>query len=696
MKKKFLLISFMLLNSLLFPQHKWEKLNGPPGGLMGNMDVNGDTLYVSGSYKIYYSTEKGKNWKQYYISFPMIDIKVIGNLTYAATQYEGIYKSRDLINWQKLNYSTSCYTLGKDYSGNLYAGSEDGKLYRSSDEGNSWILEFSDIQKHPIYKIYISKNNSVFAGTREKLFIKRQNSSVWEETIFPRYFDIHSITEDDINNIYLGDYSYVKRSTDDGLTWENMDTNGFLINNSINEFIFNTRIIGAFLDETGFFSNGWGAAVSDDRGITWRWSQTGLPPKITGQRLAKSGADTYLTTWGAGVFKSTDYGDSWFAVNNGINAATLWDILFDKDGTLYSSAWNNGLAKSTDNGESWKMINNGLTNVYCYGIISDDETGVLLSGTEQGIFRSTDKGENWIKVSSLYSYHFRKDIKNRIYSMTPGSGLYRTTDLGLTWVRIDKNFISSKIFAFAADQQLNLYAGCWGGVIYKSIDDGLNWMKVYQSSNSSTFIEQFDISSNGSIFAASNKEGILRSTDQGESWSLVKPDAGYIYPVYPVAVDKVGNVYTSSSIGKILLSKDDGDSWSDITYNAQSLSVRDFLFEGNYIYLATDESVWKGNMDWFTDVRDNETVPTEYFLSQNYPNPFNPTTTINYSLPQAGRVTLGIYDLLGREVITLMDEEKPAGEYETKWNAENYPSGVYFLKMQAGQFTQTRKLILAK
>jgi hypothetical protein len=65
-------------------------------------------------------------------------------------------------------------------------------------------------------------------------------------------------------------------------------------------------------------------------------------------------------------------------------------------------------------------------------------------------------------------------------------------------------------------------------------------------------------------------------------------------------------------------------------------------------------------------------------------------------LPKSGRVVLSIYDLLGREVIKLVDEEKPAGEYETNWNASSHPSGVYFLRMQAGEFSETRKVVLVK
>ena len=85
-----------------------------------------------------------------------------------------------------------------------------------------------------------------------------------------------------------------------------------------------------------------------------------------------------------------------------------------------------------------------------------------------------------------------------------------------------------------------------------------------------------------------------------------------------------------------------------------------------------------------------------YLLSNNYPNPFNPATTIRYELPERGFVTLKVFDVLGNEVATLVNQEKPAGSYQVEWNAFNLPSGIYFYRMRAGNFTDTKKLILLK
>jgi hypothetical protein len=97
-----------------------------------------------------------------------------------------------------------------------------------------------------------------------------------------------------------------------------------------------------------------------------------------------------------------------------------------------------------------------------------------------------------------------------------------------------------------------------------------------------------------------------------------------------------------------------------------------------------------------TGISDNNTVVAKFELSQNYPNPFNPTTTINYSVPTAGLVTLKVYNVLGNEVETLVSEQKSSGTYNVQFIGNRLASGVYFYKLQAGSFIETKKMILLK
>ncbi len=112
-------------------------------------------------------------------------------------------------------------------------------------------------------------------------------------------------------------------------------------------------------------------------------------------------------------------------------------------------------------------------------------------------------------------------------------------------------------------------------------------------------------------------------------------------------------------------------------------------------YLTNNYISASAHMDTLVHVQNNR-IPTEFALSQNYPNPFNPSTTIAYSVPTSCQVRLTVLDILGREIVELVNEQKFAGTYEVKFTASNLPSGIYFYHLTAGTFTNTKKMILIK
>lgn len=117
-------------------------------------------------------------------------------------------------------------------------------------------------------------------------------------------------------------------------------------------------------------------------------------------------------------------------------------------------------------------------------------------------------------------------------------------------------------------------------------------------------------------------------------------------------------------------------------------------------------SIWGGLTAYIDDItinyspvginQINSEIPSKFNLSQNYPNPFNPTTKINFDVPQNEFITLKIYDNLGKEIVTLVNEKLTPGTYSVDWNASEYPSGVYFYRLQSDNFTQTKRMILIK
>jgi len=152
----------------------------------------------------------------------------------------------------------------------------------------------------------------------------------------------------------------------------------------------------------------------------------------------------------------------------------------------------------------------------------------------------------------------------------------------------------------------------------------------------------------------------------------------------------------------IYVTTDLGNNWIDITANISSIAanhIRKILIDGEYIYVRTSlGNVYKRKLSDVVTALDelSESVPTRFSLGQNYPNPFNPSTTISFSIPNSEFVSLKVYDVLGKEVTTLVNGHKTAGIYSVQFTTDNLSSGIYFYTFKAGNFSETKKMILMK
>ncbi len=195
------------------------------------------------------------------------------------------------------------------------------------------------------------------------------------------------------------------------------------------------------------------------------------------------------------------------------------------------------------------------------------------------------------------------------------------------------------------------------GKIYYSINDGLNWLFKDWSYSSHDDITCL-ISLESNLIAGTYGGGIYLSSDYGDSWVIID--------------DSMPEDYTVSTLTS----------------------------SGTYLLAGTaGAGIWQRPLSQIiTDKNDEkEIIPSQYLLFQNYPNPFNPITKIKYMIPRRDAshaslqmVTLKVYDLLGREIATLVNEEKPAGEYEVEFNAANLPSGIYFYQLKAGNLRKQK------
>lgn len=148
----------------------------------------------------------------------------------------------------------------------------------------------------------------------------------------------------------------------------------------------------------------------------------------------------------------------------------------------------------------------------------------------------------------------------------------------------------------------------------------------------------------------------------------------------------------------VFRSADNGANWTAANQGLANSDVQSLAFNGGYLFAGIKYgSVWRRFLSDLVAVENLSTaVPAGFSLSQNYPNPFHSETTITFDLPSKEFVSLRVFDALGNEVSVLVHEQLPAGTYSERWNAEGLPDGVYFYRLEAGAFSETKKLILLR
>jgi len=300
-------------------------------------------------------------------------------------------------------------------------------------------------------------------------------------------------------------------------------------------------------------------------------------------------------------------------------------------------------------------------------------------------------------------------------------GFASSTNGGNNWI-IDENIFATQGIRGTLPQKQNIRV------------DGLPRMDVDKSGGvRDGWI--YIVTTQKNLSPAGSDPDILfnRSTDGGVTWSQsvrVNQDAlnnGKIQYFPAIHVDKFGGINiifyddrntTSDSTGVFLTrSVDGGDTWieyeiSDHNFKPAAIGGLGQGYQGDNIGLTSSNNtlwpVWMDNSSgiyqiWTVPIdlttleaEETENLLTEFELHQNYPNPFNPNTVISYQLAVGSYISLKVYDVLGNEIATLVDEEKSAGIYEVKFHLENLTTGVYFYQLKAGEFSETKKMMILK
>lgn len=359
--------------------------------------------------------------------------------------------------------------------------------------------------------------------------------------------------------------------------------------------------------------------------------------------------------------------------------------------------------RSTDNGVSWDSLYYSLANIQNYTV---GKNGIHVIGTSSaGMFRSTDGGVTWTATNSglITSGVMRWPIfapSGDLFVGTNNAGVFRSTNGGDSWTSVSSGLGSPNIGALAIDSAGNLFAGTalsTGNGIYKSTDNGNSWTATNWTSGIGVW--SMSVSPSGNILVGTTTNGIYRSTDNGATW-VQTGAAGLRVFNAPFVFPKEGIAFVCLDTVGVFRSTDDGATWhalnSGLTAPAVP-SVRYFgvVYANGYLFASSLDGVFRSSQP-VTSIAERNVRIEGYVLEQNFPNPFNPSTVISFRLPVGGSVTLKVFDLLGQEVATLVDEPKPPGTYEVNFDAKNLASGIYLYQLRAGEKVETKSMVLIK
>ncbi|MFA5012802.1 MAG: T9SS type A sorting domain-containing protein [Ignavibacteria bacterium] len=380
----------------------------------------------------------------------------------------------------------------------------------------------------------------------------------------------------------------------------------------------------------------------------------------------------------------------WVLCNNGIPNPTYIRAFALFGGEMYM-ADGDTLYKTSNNGNLWTKTS---LNKAVHSLAVSNTNIFAGTWADQGVWVSSNNGTNWTQtalntgyVSSLFV------VGSNIYAGT-GSGLYISSNNGISWTQTFQS--SVHLFATIGETLLGQYGS---GGLYTSTNQGYNWSLLGLGGKS---IQSFSMSGN-TMYAGTNFNGLWISTNSGTTW-IQSPFFGTNSTIYSVITSGNQVIATLDNPANVFYSNDQGQSWTSINEGIGTHLIVILYSANGYVFAGTGGyGTWRRQMSQFISIHNISTdIPSGYSLSQNYPNPFNPSTKIRFDIQksevgsQNSVVTLKIYDAMGREVQTLINERLQPGTYETTFDGSNYSSGVYFYKLQTKNFAETKRMLLLK
>ncbi|MEO8513476.1 MAG: T9SS type A sorting domain-containing protein [Ignavibacteria bacterium] len=379
--------------------------------------------------------------------------------------------------------------------------------------------------------------------------------------------------------------------------------------------------------------------------------------------------------------------------------------------TNYAAGFTGTVLKSTNSGQTWSALTSpviaNINKVY-FPPTGTATTGWV--GSASGVYKTTNGGVNWVQQigSGAFSDIFFTDLNTGI-ALRTNNIFFKTTNGGTNFTQFNfsnNSLVQGSVISFAGGS--NLYLLAVDNVndttfVFKSANTGDSWTQIFKTPG--IYFDMEFINLNTGLMCGSN--GTVKiTTNGGTVWTSI--NAGTTNNLLGIEYASSNIVYMVGASGTILKSTSGGSFWfpqlSPVIATLRSIQV--FPADDNGIIVGGGGNIVRttngGNIPTGINPVSGE-IPQNFSLSQNYPNPFNPSTKINFAISPSYMnnglqplVRLSLFDIVGREVAVLANENLSPGNYSIDFDASSLSTGTYFYRLTAGEFSQTNKMVLIK
>lgn len=698
----------------------------------GEVNAGGGSMTYDGM-GVFKSTDGGINWRHLgldstrYISRIIVDPKnnnriflgAMGKL-FAENNERGIYRSLDGgETWENVLFisgKTGCIDLQinpvdpniiyaamweriREPVSRNYGGVECG-IYKSTNGGNKWTQLTNGIP-----------NNNTNVG-RIGISISQSNPEI-----------LYAIYADE-----SGDFLGVYKTTDGGENWQRTNDSRLSSDRVFSTFGWwfgNIRVSPANPDIA--FVLGLDVYKTSNGGNSWQFVSDGVHVDQHGMYIHPLNENFIILGNDGGIFKTENISEGWLkALGLPITQFYTCEVDYQNPERLYGGTQDNFTIRTTTGSlDDWTSLTGGDG----FHVLVDPKNNNYIYAESQygNLFRSVNGGSGFIySVSGISSDELKNwntpvvfNPRNSASLYYGSRRLYKSINRAVSWTSISPPLANSytgnvtfgtiTTIAVAPSDTNYIYVGTDDGNVWVTKNGGTNWAQI-STSLPLRWITRVAVDPFNKDVAYVTLSGyrlddylphIFKTTNAGSTWADVSGNLPEV-PLNDVIVDSNNTsvIYVASDVGVFYTT--DNVSWNLLGTDLPNVPVTDITLHNptrTLVAATFGRSMWKYDLNQITGIKENHELKNEFVLSQNYPNPFNPTTKIKFAITDVDAqhaVHLKVYDILGNEIETLINETKPGGTYEVEFNGSKLASGVYIYKLTAGKYSASRKMLLLK